>query len=222
MSPSADRPSLPTNWRAALFDFDGTLINSYPAIAASVNYVRERRGLEPISEQTVRENVGHGATYLLSHTVPNTDVDENIRLYHEHHPTIMAEMTCKLPGATELLRKLKEAGKLVGLCSNKPRQFSDELLVKLQWDQFFDVVLGPEDVANRKPAPDMLVEAMNQLQVSVSQTLYVGDMSVDIRTGRGAGVPVWVVPTGSETIEQLQAAEPDHLLKDLAELVALV
>ncbi|MGF1581003.1 MAG: HAD family hydrolase [Gemmataceae bacterium] len=222
MSHLDSRPSLPLDWKAALFDFDGTLIDSYPAITASVNFVRGKRGLDPVSEQTVRENVGHGATYLLTHTVPGTDVEESLRLYHVHHPTIMVEKTRLLPGASELLTKLKAAGKLVGLCSNKPRAFSDELLAAIGWVNHFDIVLGPEDVANRKPAPDMLIEAMKRLDVSVEQTLYVGDMSVDIQTGRGAGVPVWVVPTGSETIEQIQEAQPDHLLNDLHDLVAML
>jgi phosphoglycolate phosphatase-like HAD superfamily hydrolase len=79
-------------------------------------------------------------------------------------------------------------------------------------------VLGPEDVARPKPAPDMLRVALERLGVAPARALYVGDMGVDVETARAAGVPVWVVATGSDTREALAAARPDRLLTGLAEL----
>jgi phosphoglycolate phosphatase-like HAD superfamily hydrolase len=84
----------------------------------------------------------------------------------------------------------------------------------------FDVVLGPEDVARPKPAPDMLLDALARLGVAGADVLYVGDMTVDVETARAAGVAVWVVPTGSDDIEALRGARPDRLLRDLHELAA--
>jgi phosphoglycolate phosphatase-like HAD superfamily hydrolase len=87
---------------------------------------------------------------------------------------------------------------------------------------FFQVVLGPEDVARPKPAPDMLTEALKRLGVSSGQALYVGDMVVDIETARAAGVRVLVVPTGSEDRQALDDAKPDRLLRDLSEILELL
>ncbi len=84
------------------------------------------------------------------------------------------------------------------------------------------MVLAPEDVPNPKPAPDMLLEAIKRTNVPSEQSLYVGDMIVDIDTGRKAGVPVWVVPTGSEKREDLEKANPDYLLSDLHEMRLLM
>jgi phosphoglycolate phosphatase-like HAD superfamily hydrolase len=85
-----------------------------------------------------------------------------------------------------------------------------------------DLLLGPEDVARPKPAPDMLLTAVARLGLPAEQVLYVGDMVVDIETARGAGVSVWVVPTGSDARERLEAAHPDCLLRDLHELAELM
>lgn len=208
--------------QAVCFDFDGTLIDAYPAISASVNHLRARRGLPPISETEVRKYVGRGPAYLISNTVGADDVEEDLQEYRRHHPTVMMGGSHLLPGAAELVRRLKQSGRYVGLCSNKPAIFSHELLKKLELYENFDVVLGPEDVPRPKPAPDMLLDALVKLEVAAENTLYIGDMSVDIETARGAGVSVWVVPTGSETIEQLEAAAPDRVLQDLVEAIDIL
>jgi phosphoglycolate phosphatase len=202
-----------------LFDFDGTLADSYAAIAASVNHIRALRGHGPLSVEEVKIHVGRGPEHLLSHTVPDSRIEHDLQRYRTHHPTIMASMTTLLPGARETLRRLDEAGKKIGLCSNKPRLFSADLLRHLKIAEHFDLILGPEDVEAPKPAPDMLLKAIERLGVPVAEVLYIGDMVVDIETARRAGVTVWVVPTGSEKEGTLRAARPDRLLRDLEELL---
>ncbi|MHB1423165.1 MAG: HAD family hydrolase [Gemmataceae bacterium] len=210
------------NYRAVLFDFDGTLGDSYPAIAASVNHVRARYGLPPLPEPEVRRHVGRGAGYLLEHTVPAGSLEANTAAYRAHHPSVLREGTRLMPGAAETLQALHQRGLLLGVCSNKPIDFTRELAAYLGVASFLNVVLGPEDVSCPKPAPDMLRVALARLNVSANEALYVGDMTVDIQTARAAGVSVWVVPTGSDTIETLRQAHPDRLLRDLGELRELL
>lgn len=207
-------------YAAVLFDFDGTLADSYAAIAASVNFVRGKRGLAELSIDEVKRYVGRGADYLLTHTVPGGNLAEDFASYRAHHPGVMLKMTYFLPGVQELLSRLHRAGKRIGLCSNKPRLFSQKLLEHLQVADRFDVVLGPEDVAHPKPAPDMLLRAIDRLGLTAGQVLYVGDMVVDIQTARAAGVRVWAVATGSEERSALVEAKPDRLLTDLREMLA--
>ena len=211
---------LPNPLKAVLFDFDGTLADSYPAIAASVNHVRDVRGHPPLSVEVVKSFVGKGPEYLLSNTIPGGNVDDDLATYRDHHPSVMLDNTQLLPGALEALAIIKRSDLHIGLCSNKPRIYSERLLTHLDIADYFDVVLGPEDVERIKPAPDMLHSALDRLQIRAEETLYVGDMRVDIQTARGAGVTVWVVPTGSDTVQALSEAAPDRLLADLAELVS--
>jgi len=203
---------------AVLFDFDGTLADSYDAIAASVNFVRAERGMPPLPMETVKRHVGRGPEYLLEHTVPGGDFAVDMARYRKHHPTVMVEMTRLLPGARAALESLHASGKKIGLCSNKPRIFSQELLKHLDIEGFFTLALGPEDVVHPKPAPDMLFAALAKLNLAKDQVLYVGDMVVDIQTARGAGVTVWVVPTGSDERATIEAAKPDRILESLQEL----
>jgi 2-phosphoglycolate phosphatase len=207
---------------AVLFDFDGTLADSYPAITASVNHVRSLYGLPPLSEAEVRRHVGRAPPYLLAHTVPAGSPEANVTAYRAHHPSVLRSGTRLLPGAAEGLRALHEHGLRLGVCSNKPVAFTRELVEYLSVASYLDAVLGPEDVPRPKPAPDMLRAALARLNVAPEAALYVGDMVVDIQTARAAGVAVWVVPTGSDEIETLQRGQPDRLLRDLHELAELL
>ncbi len=208
--------------RAVFFDFDGTLADSYDAIAASVNHVRARHRLPALPEPEVRVHVGHGVGHLLDGTVPGGDTDRDVALYREHHPSVMRELTRLLPGAISALDAMRQRGLLLGVCSNKPRAFTRELLDHLRVADRFAVVLGPEDVPRPKPAPDMLLAGLRRLEVAADEALYVGDMTVDIETARAAGVRVWVVPTGSDSRAALEAAEPDRILDSLTLLEALL
>jgi phosphoglycolate phosphatase len=211
-----------TRFKAVLFDLDGTLIDSYPAIAASVNHVRAGHGLPPLPEAEVRRHVGRGPAELLQRTVERGDVQANVLAYRAHHPSVLREGTRLMPGAGEALRTLHERGLRVGVCSNKPARFSREIVSFLGVSDCVDVLLGPEDVARPKPAPDMIEVALARLGVGRDQALYVGDMTVDIETARAAGVRVWVVATGSDDSAALDRAGPDRRLAGLAELPGLL
>jgi phosphoglycolate phosphatase len=205
-----------------LFDFDGTLADSYAAIAASVNHVRAHHALPPLPELEVRRYVGRGPEHLLRNTIPGGDVPGDLDRYRAHHPAVMRRLTELLPGAREAVVALHHRGCRLGVCSNKPAIFTRELLGHLGLLPYFGVVLGPDDAPRPKPAPDMLVRALTLLHVPPAEALYVGDMTVDIECACAAGVRVWVVPTGSERREALEAARPDRLLENLHELVRLL
>ena len=204
--------------RAALFDFDGTLADSFPAITASVNHVRAARGLPALTEAEVKAHVGRGATALMASVVPGGDVEANLALYRQHHPSVLASGTRLLPGVAETLAALHAAGVGLAVCSNKPVAFTRELVRILGIDHFFAAVLGPEDVPAPKPAPDMLREALRRLGAKPAEAVYVGDMTIDIATARAAGVPVWVIATGSDSEAKLRAAVPDRVLGRFADV----
>ncbi len=210
------------NLRAVMFDFDGTLADSYPAIAASVNHVRKTHGLPEMPVDEVRRFVGRGPAYLLAHTVPAGTVARNVAEYKAHHPAVMKPLTHLFPGVAEALAALKKQRYELAVCSNKPRAFTVELLDYFKVASSIDLVVGPEDVPRPKPAPDMLSRALSRLGIGKAEALYIGDMSVDIETARAAGVAVWVVPTGSEDRATLEAARPDRILDRLADVAGLL
>jgi phosphoglycolate phosphatase len=209
-------------FRAVLFDFDGTLADSYAAITASVNHVLTRYGKPTLSEAQVRSLVGHGLESLMANILPGIDAQAAARLYREHHPTVMKSHTRLLPGVSEGLAALKEAGVKLGVCSNKPSYFTRALLGMLGIDPYFDVVFGPDDAGAIKPDPAMVLKALEQLGVPKEEALYVGDMEVDIETGRRAGVETWVMPTGSNDEATLRAAHATRLFPGMSAVIGEV
>ncbi len=204
--------------KAALFDLDGTLIDSFPAIAASVNHVRALRGLAPLPLDDVKRRVGRGARVLLAETVPAGDPADNLAAYTEHHPTVIREATVLLPGVIDTLQTLHGRGVRLGICSNKPIAFTHVIAEHFGLAPLLSALLGPEDAGRHKPAPDMLLLAMRRLGVTPAETLYVGDMTVDVLTGRAAGVETWAVATGTESAQTLRAAGATRVLAALDEI----
>jgi phosphoglycolate phosphatase len=209
-------------FRAVLFDLDGTLADSYAAITASVNHVLQHHGRPTLTEEQVRGLVGHGLEHLMAQILPGIDPKAATRLYREHHPTVLETHTQLLPGVEEGLQALRAAGIKLGVCSNKPSYFTRAVLKIFHIDELFDVVLGPDDVGAAKPDPAMILQALERLGVSREDTLYVGDMEVDIETGRRAGVETWVLPTGSHNEEMLRAANAQRLFPEMKEIIAEV
>ncbi|GBD37273.1 Phosphoglycolate phosphatase [bacterium HR36] len=204
--------------QAVIFDFDGTLADSFDAITCSVNHVRSQYGLPPLPVEEVRRHVGRGAFHLLSQTVPGIPPQTALECYRQHHEQVMYTLTRLMPGAAEAVAQLAQVGVKLAVCSNKPVSFTRRLLDHFLPIGSIAVVLGPEDVPRAKPAPDMLVEALRRLQVAPAHAVYVGDMDVDIETARQAGVRIIAVATGAQSAAYLAAAHPDGMIASLTEL----
>ncbi len=208
--------------RGLLFDFDGTLADSFAAIAASTNSVRESFGLPAMTEAAVRKYVGHGLANLLGDLCPGCDVDLAVARYRAHHPSVMLAGTTLFPGVRETLALLHQRGYPMGVCSNKAVDFTRGLIAVLGLAELLPVVLGPEDVGVPKPDPAMLLEGCRRLGISHSEGLYIGDMVVDVQAAQAAGMPVWLVHVGMAGTEDPRDAGPDRILKDFAEMAELL
>ena len=209
--------------RAALFDFDGTLADSFAAITASTNHVRASYGLPALPEGEVRGYVGLGLHKLMEDLAPGADPGEAVRRYRAHHGSVMFTGTTLLPGVADTLAELARRGLKLAVCSNKQVTFTRELVTHFGLGPLFAAVLGPDDVGGRaKPDPAMLFEACTRLGVPPAETVYVGDMAVDVHTAKAAGIPVWLVPGGAAGTESAVAAGPDRVLASFADILALV
>lgn len=208
--------------RALLFDFDGTLADSFDGITASTNYVRAHYGLAELSEAEVRLHVGLGLRNLIQRLIPHADPVEAVELYRQHHPSVMIRGTRLFDGVPETLAALQARGRKLAVCSNKGVQFTKRLVEGLGLGPYFPVILGPEDVGAPKPDPAMLLEALDRLEVSKEEAIYIGDMAIDVQTARSAGVPVWIMPGGAHGTPAVESARPDRILRDFREILELV
>ena len=208
--------------RAVLFDFDGTLADSFAAITASTNHVRGIYGLPAIPESTVREHVGLGLANLMETLAPQVSTADAVAAYHAHHPSVMVAGTKLFPGVRETVIELHQRGYLLAVCSNKAVCFTKQLVKDLGLNEYFPVVLGPEDVGKAKPDPAMLFEGVKRLGSTVAESVYIGDMAVDVHTAKAAGMRVWLVPGGATGQESATAAGPDRTLNAFADILELV
>lgn len=185
---------------AVLFDLDGTLADTAPDMARTVNEMRRRRGLEAVSEAQVRPHVSKGARGMLMAAFGvNPDHpefpgmrDEFLRIYE----TNLCIDSRLFPGMPELLERLEGDGIPWGVVTNKYERFARPLMELLGLGDRVGVVVGGDTCARAKPFPDPLLRAADALGVAPERTLYVGDDERDVQAARAAGMPVLVAGYG--------------------------
>lgn len=204
-----------------IFDLDGTLVNAYPAVASSVNFTLKSMGFKPRSHNEIKRSVGWGDRQLMAGFVGNDLAGQAIKLYRPHH---CHALTAKggvrfLPAAKALLPALKKSGYKLAIASNRPMVFTKVILKVLGIDKIFNVVLCADKAPRPKPHPDMLEIIVRRTKVKKSETIYVGDMTIDAKTGKSAGIRTIVVTTGSSSIKELKALNPSGIIHRINHLV---
>ncbi len=189
-----------------LFDLDGTLLDTMADLTDAVNYALHVHGYPSRSMDEVRSFVGNGAARLLALSVPEgEDYVPVLATYQEYYRSHCQIKTCPYPGVLEALEQL-QAKYPVAIVSNKP----DAATKKLCADYFGDVFARGEAAdCPRKPAPDMLFQAMQVL--GVDKAIYVGDSEVDVITAKNAGMPCISVTWGFRNKEELKEAGSRYL-----------
>lgn len=208
--------------RGIIFDFDGTLIDSYEAIAESLNQVRASFSLPAFPVEEVRPMVGHGLEQLIAGAIGSERVEEGVRLFRQSYAGLCERKTTILPQVKETLDTLDRRGYPMAIASNKPSYFARDILRALEIEHLFAEVLGPNDVQRPKPDPEMLEIIIMRIGLSPEEVVYVGDMPLDVEVGRRAGVAVYALPTGSAGRDQLLEARPDRLLHRFPDLLTFL
>jgi phosphoglycolate phosphatase len=206
--------------RLAVFDLDGTLVDSVEDLHASVNHALAAIGLPPRSLAEVRTFVGEGARVLLAKAVAPRDelVEPALAAWRPHYEAHCLDRTSPYPGIGPLLAG---AGRTLAVLTNKPGAMARKILDGLGLLQRFAVVIGGDE-APRKPDPAGLLEIMARLGATPSETVFVGDSRHDVETARRAGVPLVAVTWGLASEEELFAAGATVFARSAAELAPWV
>jgi len=170
--------------RAILFDLDGVLVDTYEVWFFLLNQVAVRNGYPPLSRDQYRNSWGQGIEvdvklYYVRHTVEQIR-EEYARSYgdHLHHLRVME-------GAGKALESIRLPKAVV---TNSPTGLARRALSLAKLESHFDTVVGSDEVANSKPAPDMVLEACRRLGVSPADSIMVGDSRFDEGAEMAAGV----------------------------------
>jgi len=204
-----------------IFDLDGTLVDSYPGILQSLNETLRHLGRPSVDLPGVKRMVGRGVENLMQQAAGER-WQEALTFFRESYNRTHLTGSTLMPDVQRILQALRERGTLLGVASNKPPEYTRNILKHLQIDVFFQDVCGPDGSIQPKPHPSMLTHVMEHLGVSADQTLYVGDMALDAETAHNAKVAVALIPGGGATLVELQAAHPDYLLLKFDDVLSLV
>lgn len=201
-------------YKLAIFDMDGTILNTIDDLAASLNYVLEKSGFPARTMDEVISFIGDGLRKLIERGVPEgTDsetVDKVLADFKEYYAVHCADRTAPYDGIIELLENLRRNGCLTAVVSNKADDAVQELCRKY-FDGLFDYAVGERSGILRKPAPDSVNEVLEKLNVSRENAVYIGDSDVDIKTAENAGMDSIIVEWGFR--------ERDFLLKKGAKTI---
>jgi len=221
-------PALPP--RAVLFDLDGTLIHSAPDLAGAVNTLLMQRGLKALDLSSVVAMIGNGIRKLVERAFTARGIalsgddldaayDEMMRVYGGR----LVDETVLYPGAREVLAALAAARVPMALVTNKPQALTERIIVHFDIAAHFGAVVGGDLGIERKPAPDMLLAALERLGADAQAAFMVGDSKADAISARAAGLGLVMVRGGYTTspVESFEADLVADTLMDLPRLLQL-
>lgn len=218
----------PLNGAAILFDLDGTLVDTAPDLAGTMNDILGKMGLAPLPVMDVRPLVGHGARALLlrglethSHTVSTDELDQMLVAFLDIYASRIAKESRLYPRTQMTLDLLSAGGASLGVVTNKPEDLSRLLLDALGIADRFGALIGRETAARPKPHADPILLAASRLNVAIERCVMIGDSDTDVAAARSAGIPVVLMRHGYTSVppEELGA---DAVIDGFADLIAVL
>jgi len=206
----------------ALFDLDGTLIDSIRLILDSYHHTLSRHNLPARTDEEWLRGVGTPLHVQFSPWQESPEILEAMiatyRAFNlEHHDRMVAIY----PGVLDAMREIKAAGVQTGLVTSKNRYGAIKGLKLVGLEALMDVLVCADEVANPKPHPEPVEKAVALLGANPTTTVYVGDSIHDMHSGRAAGVRTAAALWGPFKRSHLESAEPDYWLERPADLIGL-
>ena len=196
--------------RAAIFDLDGTLIDSLPDLTVAVNKMLADWQREPLSDAEVGPMVGDGAGTLVQRAfaarggLPGPDVTPFLERFLGHYEPHATELTKPWPGVFETLDHLRANGVSLAVCTNKPTKPTHDILTALGLGDYFAVVVGGDDTPALKPSRAHIDTVLDRLGMEHEDAVMVGDSINDVLAAKAAGIPVVVVSFGYSRVPPLE------------------
>ena len=215
-------------FKAVIFDLDGTILDTLEDIQTAVNYVLNENGFPVHELDFVRRAVGNGIRKLIGRSLPPGRREDEALISRcttqmkEYYLTHWSEKTQPYPGMHELLCFLKEARISTAVLTNKPDEIAKRMVPYWYGDIPFACVLGDRDGVPRKPDPTVALAIARQLDAEPERVLLVGDSSPDIMTAKNAGMVSAGVLWGFRSERELREAGADFIVHTPQDLIRLI
>ncbi|HAZ53597.1 MAG TPA: phosphoglycolate phosphatase [Franconibacter helveticus] len=230
--------------RGVAFDLDGTLVDSAPGLTYAIDNAFYALELPPAGEARVITWIGNGADVLVERAlkwardeiaalrgaggkppldamdIPEAEQARMLRkLFDRYYGEVVGESSFLFPDVEQTLRALHDNGMPMALVTNKPTPFVAPLLEALGIAEFFAVIIGGDDVVNKKPHPEPLLMVLEKLQLSAPELLFVGDSRNDILAAQAAGCCSVGLTYGYNYGEAIALSKPDIIFDHFRDLL---
>lgn len=212
-------------YNTVIFDLDGTLLNTLEDLADSVNFALESFNYPTRTYQEIRSFIGNGVKDLVTKSVP-TGTDEEailkcLQVFKDHYKTNMQNKTAPYDGIIDLLEELNSKNVKLGIVSNK-YDSGVKNLNKYYFKGLIPVAIGEREGVRKKPAPDTVLAAMEELNSTKEKCLYVGDSPSDMITAQNANMKGVGVTWGFRDEDLLRESGADFIIKSPKELLEIL
>ena len=212
-----------------LFDLDGTLVDSVPDLAYSIDLALRELDMPMHGEDMIRTWVGRGADKLVKAALtgdmdgePDEDLfNKAFDLFSDIYIRNTSKRSTLYPGVREGMDHMLKLGCKLGCVTNKRGRFTEPVLKSLDLFDDFSIVMSGDSLPKKKPDPDQLLYAAKKLGTTPEKTLMVGDSVNDLRAARAANMPILCVTYGYNHGNDIADSSPDMLVNSLAEMIEL-
>ena len=220
------------NKNTLLFDLDGTLVDSVPDLAFSVNQTLIELGLTPFDQNIIRGWVGNGANVLIqralsgsadiSKVLDSTLLTQALEIFYQIYQRHNCIETCLYSDVLETLTELKNRGYRLVIITNKPERFISPIIDGLALNGLFELIIGGDTLNKRKPDPLPLEHACQQFSVDTNQCVMIGDSKNDILAAKAARIQSIALTYGYNYGEDISKYQPEVVLDNFADLLQIL
>lgn len=209
--------------KLAIFDLDGTLLDTIADLAAATNFALAHYGLPTHEEEEYKFFVGNGINKMFERALPEDKRNEEyitklrsqfVPYYDVHN----SDLSRPYPGMVELLKELQRNNIAIGVASNKYQEAAVKLVLQFFPGVDFSLILGQREGVPSKPDPTIAYEIIEHTGIAKEDTVYIGDSCVDMQTGKNAGVTTVGVSWGFRPKAELESYGPDFIADNADEL----
>ncbi|WP_066192382.1 MULTISPECIES: pyrophosphatase PpaX [Gracilibacillus] len=204
-----------------LFDLDGTLINTNELIIASFAHTLEQYEDRSYTREEIIEFIGPPLIDSLGKINPD-QAEEMMKTYREFNIANHEKYVEAYPTVVETIQTLKEAGYKLGVVTTKLHDTAKLGLKMTGLAEYFDIVIGLDDITHAKPHPEPILTAMDALQANPMTTMMIGDNYHDIEAGHNAGVQTAGVAWSIKGKAILEQYDPGFILEEMRDLLSIV
>jgi phosphoglycolate phosphatase len=209
-------------YKLAIFDFDGTLVDSAPGIVDVMRDVVEEYQLNEEILDEWQNLVGVPLMRQMEIIFPDKTEEywlEVATRYRAIYDTQAIEICPLFPFLIDMLKSLKNEDVKITIASSKRRHLISTVLDHHNLSHYFNLIVGAQDVANHKPHPESVLQTLEKLNMAAEEAVVIGDSSYDLDMARNAGVDAIGVTTGIHTADILARSEPKHIVAGLDEVL---